>query len=274
MWISGFILRSGRVAWVCGVLCFACAVPVALASAGSDRAAEAKAVVAEAVSKLSSILKDESASPDARRTQVSEVLAPWLDVPFITRSALGIHAVAFSRDQRTEFAREMERYLVATWLQRIARANLREFEVRDASWNEETQVAVVHTRGGRRIPTRAHRIGRIGSGAARVDYRLHQRDGAWRVRTIVIEGVDVLQLFRDQFTAVLRDGDPDALIRRLRELNERLEARNPFAALGASPARASFAVEHGAAIRLVSNRSEAICPACAARPGVRDLRSA
>lgn len=250
------MLAARRIVALFGALYVAGATPIALA-AGDDPAAEARAAVADTVEKLSSILKDAGASPDARRAAVKEALAPSLDMPFITRSALGRDATVFSRDQRAEFAREMERYVIATWLQRVARANLREFEIRGASWDAASQVAVVHTRGGRRIATRPRRSGRAGSEVARVDYRLHERDGVWRIRTLVIEGVDVLELFRDQFAAALRDGDADAFLERLREVNERLEARNPFAAVDGRPDRTRLAIESGAVIRHTVGRDEA-----------------
>ena len=104
------------------------------------------------------------------------------------------------------------------------------FEILGASWDESTGVAVVQTRGGSRIVTSARNNRRQPAGEAAVDYRLHERRGSWLVRSMVIDGVDVVRLFREQFAEILRTGDHAALIERLRTVNDRLEARNPLAA--------------------------------------------
>jgi phospholipid transport system substrate-binding protein len=195
-----------------------------------DRSLAAQTALATSVERLSSILQDDGASPDDRRAGITAVLDPWLDVPFITRSALGRNADTLTRDQTTEVATEMKRYVIATWLQRIARANVDHFEILGATLDEDTGVVVVQTRGGRRIVTNPRNSGRPDADGARVDYRLHERGGRWRIRTMVIDDVDVVRVFREQFDAILRRDDPGALIERMREVNDRLEARNPFAA--------------------------------------------
>jgi ABC-type transporter MlaC component len=195
----------------------------------ADRANEAREALAAAVAKLSSIFQDVDETPDARRARVEVLLVRSLDMPFITSAALGRNADTLSRDQAIEFAQEMERYVVANWLQRIARSQVDDFEIMGASWNAATGVAVVQTRGGRRIVTNPRSMRRSGTGEARVDYQMSLRRGVWRIRTIVIDGVDVVSLFREQFDSVLRRKDPDEMIDRVRAINDRLESTNPLA---------------------------------------------
>lgn len=232
-----FLSAAARTAAVCFVAGFVGASALQPARAEEpDPALSARSAFSSAVERLSAILQDESASPEDRRSGIAEVLDSWLDVPFITRSALGRHADAFTREQLQTVAHEMERYVVATWQQRIARAQVDRFEIIGASFDGTNGVATVETRGGSRIVTNPRNSGRPPTGRARVDYRLHERGGRWRIRTMVIDDVDVVRVFRDQFDSILQSGDPDALIQRMREVNDRLEARNPFAARRGVPA--------------------------------------
>lgn len=171
-------------------------------------------------------------------------------MPFIARAALGHDADTLSRDQTIEFAQEMERYVVANWLQRIARAQVDEFEVLGATFNYATGVAVVQTHGGRRIVTNPRSRRQTGTGAALADHHMSLRRGAWCIRNIVIDGVDVIRSFREQFDSVLRRSDPDEMIDRVRAINDRVESNNPLADTGSpaasgTPARAPFSFACG-----------------------------
>ena len=206
------------------------ATGTAAPAAEADRALAAQQSVASTVESLAAILQDATSSAELRRDRIAEILERSLDVSFITRSALGRNADSLTREQTDELRQEMERYLVATWLQRVARTRVDRFEILGASWDEASGVAVVRTRGGRRIATSARNNRRQPAGEAAVDYQLHERRGAWLVRSMVIDGVDVVRLFRAQFDEILRTGDHAALMERLRSVNDRLESRNPLAA--------------------------------------------
>jgi phospholipid transport system substrate-binding protein len=63
-----------------------------------------------------------------------------------------------------------------------------------------------------------------------LDYRMHLRDGRWRVYDVNIEGVSLIANYRTQFNKVIQTESYDALVTRLR-------AREPEPAASPVPRR-------------------------------------
>lgn len=58
-----------------------------------------------------------------------------------------------------------------------------------------------------------------GQGNLRIDYRLVQSSGSWKVYDIIIEGVSLMQGYRAQFAEDVNSGGLDALVERLQRHN-------------------------------------------------------
>ena len=202
--------------------------PVMAQVVGTDSMAEeARAAFSGTVDEVDAIIQNPSASPAAKRALVERVLERWLDLAFISRAALGPRAKTFSADELTEFAQEFERYVLNLYLMRIARNQGEDFEIRGAVWNAKRQVVTIRAVGGKSVFTGL--LERPHDRSAVVEYVLRKRRGEWRLVTLVIDGVDSVRVFRDEFNSVLNRDKPAELISQLRERNTELDRENPFA---------------------------------------------
>ncbi len=208
---------------------------LAFAASASDtpdgaKAAEAREVLAHAVDYVDAVVRDAGATPGEKRALIERKLRRRLDIGFITTGALGARAEQFSTPQLADFSQEFERYLLDHYLARIARSRDHTgFEIGEATWDPRTGTVMVSTRGGPPMDAGRRQLRVRGAGPSRIDYRLRKTGGEWRIVSLVIDRVSVVQLFRDQFASVIDRSGPDELIAEIREVNARREQSNPFA---------------------------------------------
>ncbi len=60
----------------------------------------------------------------------------------------------------------------------------------------------------------------------RVEYRMREREGRWRVIDVIIDGVSLLSNFRAQTQEIISEVGADGLIQRLREKNADRDAKS------------------------------------------------
>ena len=193
------------------LLVIALGAAVALAGAPTDQ-------LRGQVDRVIKILDDPAlkSNPAERREQVRKIAEEIFDYPDTARRALGSHWNARNLQEREEFAR-----LFGDLLDRAYISKIDLYQGEKVKWvgetvtNDDAMVkTTIQTKSGTEVP---------------VDYRMHLRDGRWRVYDVVIEGVSLVSNYRTQFNKIVQTESYDALV-------QKLKARG--ASPAASPGRA------------------------------------
>jgi phospholipid transport system substrate-binding protein len=201
--------------------------PLAEAAEGEDPAAEVLAVFNPMLASIDAILADPEADPDEKRALIEREFDIWIDYGTMAHAALGPRAEEFSALELASFAGEFERYFQHFYISRMALRDVAAREAVDASHDSQSGIVTVRVPGAAAVSGLfPERISEPREVDAR--FRLRKRHGDWRIVEVWLGGVNVTTLFRQQFESLLRTESPDQLIARLRDRNERLEARNPL----------------------------------------------
>jgi phospholipid transport system substrate-binding protein len=187
------ILAAGALACVAG------AAPV---RAGSDGPS---AVIRQTADAVVAVLNDGALDSAQRRRRIEDIAYERFDFDTISRLVLGRNWKALSPAQQEEFRREFRSLLSESYGRRIDRY-------------EQEQVKILGERAEQRGDVTVQT--KIVGGQANdleVDYRLRQRDGAWLVIDVVVEGASLLSNYRSQFAEVWSQGGADGLLKRMRE---------------------------------------------------------
>ena len=165
-------------------------------------------------------------SHDLPRAEISERLRLSLredfDVAAIARYALGVHRKRIRARQFTDYLAAFENLIVETFTGRILVYGPRiKTDISDIIKVTDT-VAV----GRREMVVRSH-VNRKDAKWMRIDWRIHVRDGRPRIIDVVIVGISQAQLYRQEFSSVIRRRGKgiDGLIEALREKNAKLRSQ-------------------------------------------------
>jgi phospholipid transport system substrate-binding protein len=139
-----------------------------------------------------------------------ETVLPLLDFQRAAKWVLGPHWRSASDDQRTRFTEAFRDFLVRTYVtamsvyvdEIIAHGNrVTYLPVHMGADDEQAVVrAIIHLQSGVN---------------AEVGYRLHRRDGPWKIFDVTLEGVSMLTTYRISFASEIERDGLDALIERL-----------------------------------------------------------
>jgi phospholipid transport system substrate-binding protein len=209
---------------VSAVLAFS---PLAGAAEGEDPAAEVLARFAPMLASLDAILDDPESTPDEKRALIEREFDIWVDYATMAHASLGPRAEEFSSLELASFASEFERYFQHFYLSRMALRDAAAREAVDAGYDPQSGTVTVRVPG---VATLSGPFTERSAEPRNVDahFRLLKRYGDWRIVDLRIGSVGVTTFFRQQFESLLRTDTPEQLITRLRDHNERLEARNPL----------------------------------------------
>ncbi len=152
---------------------------------------------------------------------VEEIIEPRVDIEGLSAGVLGPHWHKATMAQKDRFANEFRALMVriyATAVIEFADAAVKRTNT-DASVDDYLDKTITYLPGrvgssGRDVyvPTRV----RGPNGAPiTVDYRMHRRNGQWKVYDLVIEGVSLTVTYRSSFRAAARAFGFDGLIERL-----------------------------------------------------------
>lgn len=189
------------------------AVPPAVAA---ERSAEdAGSFITELGDKAIGALTDMSLAPDMRRERFRTLLKEGLDIEYVGRFVLGAY-------RRRADERQMEQFL----------GLLEDNIVQNYAWRfrnyDGQQLDLLNVRAGSRdttiVETDLEQAG--DAPPIRVDWRVHEKDGAFKVIDIVVEGISMMVTQRDEYVGFMRsNGGVAALIEALRKQNAALAER-------------------------------------------------
>ena len=216
-WISGFINQSGR-----RRVLFALASITLLASApGAALAQEAKpdargapdAFVQQVAEKALQVLKadKELQAGNMRRINqvVDEYLLPYVNFEKTTRLAAGRYWRDATPEERAALAREFRGTLIRTYSGAFSRIT------------PDTSIVMLPFRGDPNADDVVVRtqVKQANTQPAAVDYRLERTADGWRVYDLSVEGIWLIQNYRNQFATQIQQGGFDGLIKALAQRN-------------------------------------------------------
>ncbi len=150
----------------------------------------------------------------------NEVVAPHVDFNRLSGLALGKHWRRATAEQKQKFMQQFQRLLVRTYataFREFGEWSLRFFPRHDAA-------------DAKKVLVRSEVV-RSGAPPVSVKYRMHQKDGAWLVYDIVIEGISLVTNYRTTFAKEVRRNGMNGLIERITKLNNQRVAASQQALL-------------------------------------------
>jgi len=127
------------------------------------------------------------------------------DFDEISRRALSRHWQTLQREEQVEFVAMFRDLLEHAYLTQVETASGGErimFTDESIENGSATVRSKVVTRQGKEIP---------------LDYRLHLRDGSWRIYDVAIQGISFISSYRTQFDRVIRAESYSSLRERLQK---------------------------------------------------------
>lgn len=151
-------------------------------------------------------LADKTLPEERREDLFRGLLARDLDIPMIGKFVLGRYWRSASEDQRQAYLETFTKFIVATYAKRLGGIRMDKFEVISAK-----------SLGTRDILVRS-RVVNGGNKPIRVDWRVRERESAFHILDMSVEGISMALTLRQEFQSVLRRKDGlEGLISLLKE---------------------------------------------------------
>jgi phospholipid transport system substrate-binding protein len=161
--------------------------------------------VEAAVGRALSILRDGKADGILvadRSEEIKRIVREMFDFDEISRRALSRYWQALTPEAQGEFVTLFRDLLERSYIAQI-----------EASGGERI-IIVGESIGGDSATVRSKVVTRQGTEVP-LDYRLHVRDGRWRIHDVVVRGISLISSYRAQFDRVIRAESYNALRDRL-----------------------------------------------------------
>ncbi len=173
---------------------------------GAAQDSDAVATVDELHTALLDIMQNaNSLGLAGRRDRIAPVIRESLDLPFITRFALGRHWLELSTEQRDTIVDVFSRWTIAHYASRFNGYSGEQFET----------VSSEPARRGRQLVRTVLEVSNDRGENVTLDYLLHEIDGKWRIVNVIANGVSDLSLKRADYGAVVKAQGLDELIAKL-----------------------------------------------------------
>ena len=171
-----------------------------------------RAVAEKIVSGVLTVLRDPKLSKPEKGQKVQQIAQDNMDFTTLARLSLGAPWRKITDDQRARFTEEFRKHVINTYR-----------HTTDDYTDEDIQVTAdrIESDGDATVLTRI--TGTKDNGArgevAKVDYRLRQKDGQWKIIDVIIDGISLVSNFRSQFQEIITNGNVDKLIQLLHDKN-------------------------------------------------------
>jgi phospholipid transport system substrate-binding protein len=188
------------------ILALAAALPARPANESPD------VLVKNTVEEVLGVMKQNQNRAALRKLAEQKVL-PNFDFKEMTRLAVGVAWRKATPEQQRALEDNFRELLVNTYTNALSQAGSTGNETVDVkpaplSKNNDT---VVKTQ-----------VKEPGKQPIEIDYRMSNRDGAWKVYDVVVEGVSLVTNYRSSFAEEVRRSGIDGLIKTLQERNARI----------------------------------------------------
>jgi phospholipid transport system substrate-binding protein len=143
---------------------------------------------------------------EQRRREIRRIASELFDFDEISRRALSRHWTARSPEEQVEFVRLFTDLLERTYIGRIE------------GYSDEKIVYTGEVVDGQFATVRSKVVTRRKTDTP-LDYRMHLRDGRWKVYDVLIDHVSFVSTYRSEFGRILQKESYAALVERLRKQN-------------------------------------------------------
>jgi phospholipid transport system substrate-binding protein len=146
--------------------------------------------------------------PNAIYKLLNRIVAPHFDFDATAELVLGHYWHDANPQQRQRFIQEFRTHLVQFYAVSLAKYKDQKIDYKQPRARATDDEVVVNTEvqqhGGTPIP---------------IDYRMHLKDGDWKVYDVTVDGVSMVTSNRSSFAEEIQQGGIDALIDRLAQRN-------------------------------------------------------
>jgi phospholipid transport system substrate-binding protein len=153
------------------------------------------------------VAKPESATPRRstdKRTEIRKIARDLFDFEEVTRRTLSRHWAARTQEERAEFVALFTELLERSYTMRVEA-----YSGENITYIGEAIDANYATVRSKVLTDRRSEL--------TLDYRLHLRDGRWRVYDLQIDGVSFISTYRSQFDRIIQAESYSALLERMRK---------------------------------------------------------
>ncbi len=193
------------------VLLFPAAVIVHAAS--QDAAEVVKTTSQQVLERLDAEKAQLEENPGRIYELINKLVVPRFDFTSMSRWVLGRDSwKSASEEQRQAFINEFRTLLVRTYAKALLEYSEEEIKYYPAQGNPDSNLVLVKTEV--RQPA--------GAGAIPIHYRMHRKDGEWKVVDVAVDGVSLVSTYRGSFASEIRKSGLDALIAKIEERNKKL----------------------------------------------------
>ena len=159
-----------------------------------------------------SILGNESLDIDQKNLQFTDLVMSSIDMNLISKFVLSKYWKIASQEQRDVYIKAFEEYFISSYANKL-----------DQYSGEK--IVIVSSDAAKKFVIVKSNIVRDGADTLKIelDWRLLTRDGQTKIIDLSIEGISLIVAQREEFQSYLsnNDGDLDALINKLRSINNK-----------------------------------------------------
>ncbi len=166
---------------------------------------ESSTLVAETVKKVQKTVVDKInvTTPDELDDLLREIIAPVFDFEEMSKRCLGVNWRTATPKQQAEFQDLFSNLLAKNYLKQIReKAQGAQFKLYSA--NERKKKATVQT------------IVTTDNGTLKIDYRLYNNAGNWKVYDVIVENIGLVSNYRSEFSDIIGREGMEGLLVRLR----------------------------------------------------------
>ncbi len=140
----------------------------------------------------------------AKQDQIRRISQKMFDFAELSKRTLGVNWNKFTTPQRQEFLDLYRGLLEDAYIDKIT-----SYSDEKINYTKELQLSENSAEVQSTVVTK--------SGEIPVYYRMHNKDGQWRVYDVVIEGVSLVNNYRTQFREILANNPPAYLLDTMRK---------------------------------------------------------
>jgi len=169
----------------------------------------ASAVMDSTTQHVIAILRDPHLSAEQKRDQVKQIAYVVIDFPTMARLSLGPPWRTITDDQRARYSQVFKAHVTDTY-----------GHLTDDYTNEDVNITGDQKESDGDDTVHSSVLGESNGTrqeVAKVDYRLRQHDGQWKIIDITVDGVSLVATFRSQFQEVMANGGIEQLIKVLQQ---------------------------------------------------------
>lgn len=166
--------------------------------------------VKDSVGKVISILKDKSLDREAGWQKISEVIDDGFDFRSMSQSVLATNWKKASPEERSRFTEFFSQYIEETYRSRI-----------QAYTNEEIIYKDEVIRGDRAV---VETIIKSDTVEIPINYKLKLNEGEWFAYDVIVEGVSLVNNYRNTFAVIVKNEGMDGLLSDIQRRIDRYKA--------------------------------------------------